>query len=167
MSGTIVIIRDFSLQDGQSQDVIALIEKSLTSTYFSFQHKRYKQVTIILMGSSILPVVVDIFTKSFEMLSLESSEYKSKVWLRYVQDTLIVWLHGKEKLVILSHLNNRLTYMNSTMKLKSNQRPPFLDVLVSRHPNDRRSLKFMKNQLIHIDNFMPVDIITLSKRCSS
>ena len=42
----------------------------------------------------------------FESLALESSQLQSKLWLRNVDDTFVIWQHGEESLhSFLNHLN--------------------------------------------------------------
>jgi hypothetical protein len=64
---------------------------------------------------------------------LNSAEFKPKLWLRYVDDCLLIWDHGEEK------LHNFLTFVNSqhsnikfTMETEVNKKLPFLDVLITR-----------------------------------
>jgi hypothetical protein len=43
----------------------------------------------------------------FEKLALDTTEYKPAKWLRYVDDTFIVWPHGPDKLQeFFHHINN-------------------------------------------------------------
>lgn len=110
----------------------------LTSTYFSFQGAFYQQSSGTPMGSPLSPVVADIFMEAFETVALDSSSYKPKVWFRYVDDTFIVWPHGRETLdVFLEHLNNQHCDIKFTMEIENNGSLPFLDVLVKRLPDGR------------------------------
>jgi hypothetical protein len=59
------------------------------------------------MGSSLSPVVSNIFMEHFEELALDSAQHKPSLWLRYVDDTFVVWPHGPEQLQnFLNHLNS-------------------------------------------------------------
>jgi hypothetical protein len=58
------------------------------------------------MGSSLSPVVSNIFMEHFEKLALETGDLKPAVWLRYVDDTFVVWPHGPSSLQeFLCHLS--------------------------------------------------------------
>ncbi|GJQ85251.1 hypothetical protein Trydic_g18485 [Trypoxylus dichotomus] len=60
------------------------------------------------MGSPLSPVVAIIFVESFESVALENSELQPKVWFRYVDDTFIIWPHGRDTLDnFLGHPNTQ------------------------------------------------------------
>jgi hypothetical protein len=44
------------------------------------------------MGNSLSPVVSNIFMEHFEEIALDATEYKPAEWLRYVDNTFMVWL---------------------------------------------------------------------------
>ena len=48
------------------------------------------------MGSPLSPIVANIYMQNFEKVSIESFPLKPKRWKRYVDDTDVVWPHGKE-----------------------------------------------------------------------
>ncbi|GJQ82463.1 hypothetical protein Trydic_g14454 [Trypoxylus dichotomus] len=53
-----------------------------------------------------LLIIGNIFMEDFETRALDTAKYKPKLWLRYVDDTFIIWTHGEDKLQnFLSHLN--------------------------------------------------------------
>ncbi|KZC11062.1 hypothetical protein WN55_02417 [Dufourea novaeangliae] len=68
---------------------------------------------------------------------LKEAPLKSSQWFRYVDDTIVVWSHGKNT------LNDFLNYINSlhpkiefTMQTETEEHTvPFLDVLVTRKPD--------------------------------
>lgn len=55
------------------------------------------------MVSPLSPVVAYIFMQAFETVVLESSTLNPKAWFRNVDDTFIVWSHGRN--IIDSFLN--------------------------------------------------------------
>ncbi|GJQ76462.1 hypothetical protein Trydic_g2175 [Trypoxylus dichotomus] len=62
---------------------------------------------------------------------MDSYEHKSKVWLRYVDDTFVIWPHGEEEVNgFLHHLNGLEESIKFTMELEVNNRIPFLEALV-------------------------------------
>jgi hypothetical protein len=51
----------------------------------------------MVMGSSLSPIISNIFMEHFEQLALDSAPQKRAMWLRYVDDTFVVWPHVVEK----------------------------------------------------------------------
>jgi hypothetical protein len=72
----------------------------------------------------------------FEQGALGSAAKKPAHWYRYVDDTFVVWPHGKELQDFLQHLNSIHPYMTFTMEMEHKKSLPFLDVRVSRKPDD-------------------------------
>jgi hypothetical protein len=59
------------------------------------------------MGNSLSPVVSNIFMEHFEDIALDTAEYKPAKWLRYVDDTFVVWSHGPARLQqFFNHINS-------------------------------------------------------------
>ena len=72
--------------------------------------------------------------ESFEKVAIDSFPLKSKRWKCYVDDTYVVWPHGKEELDrFLGHLNNQNNNIRFTMEIENNMSLPFLDVLISKN----------------------------------
>jgi hypothetical protein len=86
------------------------------------------------MGSSVSPVISNIFVERFEQIALDSAPHKPAMWLRYVDDTFVVWPHGTEKLEeFLSHMNSLRPTIQFTLETETGDSLPFLDVLVCRN----------------------------------
>ena len=58
------------------------------------------------MDSSIFPVFANIFIEHFEEETLRKILKKPEVWFRYINDTFVIWRHGKELRKFLIFLNN-------------------------------------------------------------
>jgi hypothetical protein len=85
------------------------------------------------MGSSLSPIVSNIFMEHLERFALDSAQFKPSLWHRYVDDTFVVWPHGPERLQdFLSHLNSLRPSIQFTMEIESDSAIAFLDVLVNR-----------------------------------
>ncbi|XP_033118412.1 uncharacterized protein LOC117118036 [Anneissia japonica] len=85
------------------------------------------------MGSPLSPVIANIFLEEFEQLALLSATKQPKLWLRYVDDTFIIWQHSKVYLDgFPDHLNSQHKSIMCTMEEEHNRSLPFLDVLVTR-----------------------------------
>jgi hypothetical protein len=88
------------------------------------------------MRSSLSPITANIFMEEFEEKFVYSNPMKPSLWLRYVDDCLIIWKHGREKLdSFLEYLYNCHTNIKFTIESEKEGRIPFLDVLLMRKPN--------------------------------
>jgi hypothetical protein len=102
------------------EDMMELLDICLKTTYFQFEDRFYQQKEGMAMGNSLSPVVSNIYMEHFEEMALDTAEYKPDKWLRYVDDTFVVWPHGQAKLQqFLQHLNNIRPTINFTMELET------------------------------------------------
>jgi hypothetical protein len=59
------------------------------------------------MGSPLSSIASNLFMEKFEKKSLDSYPLKPLRWKIFVDDTNVLWPHGKEELEnIFKHLNN-------------------------------------------------------------
>jgi hypothetical protein len=85
------------------------------------------------MGSPLALVIANFYTEHFEQQAISSAIKKPARWHRYVDDTFVVWPHGKFELQeFLKHLNNIHPNIAFTMEIEQDKTSPFLDVLVRR-----------------------------------
>jgi hypothetical protein len=90
----------------QVEAIMEVLEVCLRTTYFQVDGKFFQQKDGMAMGSSLSPIVSDIFMEHFEKLAHDSAQHKPLVWLQYVYDAFVVWLHGPSQLHdYLSHLS--------------------------------------------------------------
>jgi hypothetical protein len=81
------------------------------------------------MGSSIFPIVSNIY----KQLAVDSVQEKLLLWLRYVDDTFVIWPHYGEGIQnFLIHLNSLRPAIQFTIEIESEGTNPFLDVLFIR-----------------------------------
>nr|XP_023023996.1 uncharacterized protein LOC111512130 [Leptinotarsa decemlineata] len=117
------------------QHVTDLAEHCLKNTYFIFDNQIYKQVEGAPMGSSLLPVIANLFMMHFEKEALNNSRLKPTLWKRYVDDIFIIWPHGKQELNrFVTYLNNIHPRIQFTTEREENRQLPFLDLLITRKP---------------------------------
>jgi hypothetical protein len=50
------------------------------------------------MGSSLFPVVINIFMEHLEEIALDTSDHILAKWFRHTDSTLVFWLHGPVRL---------------------------------------------------------------------
>ena len=88
------------------------------------------------MGSPLSPILADIFMEEFETSCLRSAYLQPSLWLHYVDDTFVVWPHGRDTFQdFLQHLNEQHPSIKFTMEIEDDGRIPFLDVGISRNPD--------------------------------
>ncbi len=85
------------------------------------------------IGSPLSPVVANLFMEAFEEKALKSAVLSPRLWVRYVDDTFVLWQHGADELEkFLQYLNNQHHSIQFTMEKESESKIPFLDVRVER-----------------------------------
>jgi hypothetical protein len=84
-----------------------MLEVCLRTTYFQVDDEFFPQKDGMAIRSPLSPIVSNIYKKHFEKMALDSAQHKSSLWLRYVDDTFVVWPHGPK------HLQNFLSHLNS------------------------------------------------------
>jgi hypothetical protein len=88
--------------------------------------KFFQQKSGVAMGSTLSPIVGNIFMQHFENLALDSAQRKPSVWLQYVEHTFVVQPHGPELLhKFLSHISSLRPSIQFTMETESASIIPF------------------------------------------
>jgi hypothetical protein len=136
--------------------VADLIRHILTTTYFLYDSTFYEQTDGLAMGSPLAPVIADICMEKFEREALRPAK-KPAHWYRHVDDTFVVWLHGREALQeFLCHLNNIHNNIRFTMELEESGTLPFLDVVVKKRTDGKLSHTAFRKPT-HTDLYLHVD----------
>uniref|UniRef100_A0AAR5PP89 Reverse transcriptase domain-containing protein n=1 Tax=Dendroctonus ponderosae TaxID=77166 RepID=A0AAR5PP89_DENPD len=105
------------------------------------------------MGSPLSPVVANLFMEKFEETLLSTAPLKPTIWYRHVDDTFVLWRHGRKNLdIFLDHLNKQHTDIQFTMEVEQNHQLAFLDVLVSRLSNRLNHKVYRK--ATHTDRYL-------------
>uniref|UniRef100_UPI001AE043E5 reverse transcriptase domain-containing protein n=1 Tax=Chryseobacterium sp. RR2-3-20 TaxID=2787626 RepID=UPI001AE043E5 len=131
-------IETFEQERKLEPHIIELLKHCLKNTYFIYEGQQYKQLEGAPMGSRLSPPFANMFMTSFETKALDTAVEKPTLWLRYVDDTFVIWPHGEAKLYeFLNHLNSQHQRIQFTMEIEENNQLPFLDVLVIKKPNGR------------------------------
>ncbi|XP_076390580.1 uncharacterized protein LOC105662853 [Megachile rotundata] len=116
----------------------------------------YEQVSGAAMGSPISPVVADIYMEYLENYILNNAPLKPSQWFRYVDDTFVVWSHGREKLgEFLDYINSLDPNIQFTMEIENPDRSlPFLDTLITRKADGTLGHKVYRKPT-HTNRYQP------------
>ena len=135
----ITIIKQLLEQDQELQqrtslsidNILSLLEFCITSTHFSIQGKFYEQLEGVAMGSSLSPIVANLYIESFEVESIRSAPYPPYLWRRFVDDTFTI-LQSSQKDGLLEYLNSIDQHIQFTAEdQRTDGAMPFLDILVT------------------------------------
>ena len=58
------------------------------------------------MGSPLSPILANIYIEYFEEMALGSISQKPSMWLRYIDDSFILWPHQEDVQALLDHDNS-------------------------------------------------------------
>ena len=120
-----------------------LLHPCLTSTYFQYNGKHYKQLHDTAMGSPVAVVVAEIVMQNIEEQALATYSETLPLWLRYVDDTITA-IHESKIDEFHEHLNEQNTNIQFTKEIEENGKIPFLDCLVTRENNTLRTTVYRK-----------------------
>ena len=123
------ILKEYNKEQGfnlESEDVVQLLQFILTTTYFTFRGKIFRQLFGTAMGSPVSPIAANIF-----MEALAPMDCMPKLWLRYVDDIMeIVNKDCVEKLT--DHINkvDKSGSIKFTYEKESEGKLPLIDTLI-------------------------------------
>ena len=126
-----------------TEDIMDLLNLCITSTYFQYNGKHYKQLHGTAMGSPVSVVVAEIVMQHVEERALATCRQTIPLWLRYVDDTFTA-VHKDEIDDFDDYLNEQNAVIQFTKEIEENGKLPFLDCLVSRDNNELRTTVYRK-----------------------
>ena len=114
-----------------TDDIISLLDFTLSNNYFVYNNCVYKQVHGCAMGSPVSPIVANLCMEVVEELAINTSTVAPRVWKRYVDDSFVII---KKDAVSSFHdtLNSIDPKIVFTIEEENNGQISFLDTLVSR-----------------------------------
>ena len=113
-------------------NIMELLTLCITTTAFQLNDSYYQQIDGMAMGSPLSPVMANIYMEHFETEALKSAPLEPSLWLRYVDDTFVLWQHQEDVTSLLTHLNSIEPAIQFTMEREKDHSLPFLDVRVER-----------------------------------
>ena len=128
-----------------------LLHLCLTSTYFQYNGKLYKQLHRTARGSPVSVFVAEIVMQSIEEQTLATYIETLLLWLRYVDDTITA-VHENKIDEFHEHLNKQNTSIHFTKEITENGNISFLDCLVTRENNTLLSTVYKKTT--HTDRLL-------------
>ena len=139
------------------EEIITLSKMVLSSSYFRFGEDIFSQKLGVSMGSSLGPVAANLFMTHFEKLTMDSALSGGlripSMWVRYVDDILLVWPHSDEELdSFISFINGLRDSICFTKEMEVNNRISFLDVCILRGTTGFTFSVFRKNT--HTDRYL-------------
>ena len=129
-------------------DIVSLLNFTLSNNYFVFSDKIYKQVHGCVMGSPVSPVVANLCMEEIEEFAINASPVTPKIWKRYVDDSFCII---KKNGVTAFHdtLNSIDTNISFTIEHECNGKISFLDTSVSPQAAQALSMNHTSNTIWH------------------
>jgi len=110
--------------------ILRMLEYVLKKNNFDFDGKHYLQTGGTAMGTRLAPSFANIFMSYFEDNFVYNHHLQPTIWLRYIDDIFLIWLHGDNEFQsFLDHLNTCHNTIKFTAEI-SNQSVNFLDTKV-------------------------------------
>ena len=126
-----------------TDDIMDLLNLCLTSTYFQYNAKHYKQLHGTAMGCCCFRCCCRNCYENIEEQALSTYTKTLPLWLRYVDDTFTA-VHKDEIDTFHEHLNRQNNHIQFTKEIEENGKIPFLDCLVSRDENKLQTTIYRK-----------------------
>jgi len=111
------------------KDFILAIKFVLSSTYFAFNNKIYKQTYGTPMGSPLSPVITDVVMQDLETACLNKINFQLTFYSRYVDD--IVMVIPSDKIDLIFKTFNNHDRLKFTIEYEESRSLSFLDLLLT------------------------------------
>ena len=153
------ILKEYNKEHGynlESEDIVQLLQFILTTTYFTFRGKIFRQLFGTAMGSPVSPIAANIFMEALEQQAIATAPLNCtpKLWLRYVDD--ILEIVNKDCVEDLTDHINKVDGSGSikfTFEKESEGKLPFLDTLIVRKEDGSLKLLVYRKPT-HTDQYL-------------
>ena len=97
-------------------NLMEMLTFCVETTYFGMRYNIYRQEEGLAIGSTLSPVLANIYIEYFEEMALGFISLRPSMWVRYVDDTFILWSHQKHVQILLDHVNSIQPSIQLTME---------------------------------------------------
>ena len=104
----------------------------MVGTVFEFERSYFKQKFVITMGSPLSPVLAGLYMEYFESTLLSTLSPAPSLWLRYVDDVMVLWPENGNFDSFLADVNALAHSINITVERQEEEKIPFLDTVTYR-----------------------------------
>ena len=113
------------------QHITCLLEFCLNNTCFIFQGRYHEQTEGAAMGSSLSPIIANLYMEAFDKEAISTAPQPPTFWRRFVDDTFVIIQKTKED-SFFNHINNIDDKIQFTKEAsRSDGSMPFFDTLVT------------------------------------
>ena len=116
-------------------DIISLLDFTLSNNYFIHNDVTYKQIHGCAMGIPVSPVMANLCMEVIENTAIHTTLTKSKTWKRFVDDSFSII-----KKIAISTFHNTLNNIDPnisfTIELEQDNQISFIDALITRQGNN-------------------------------
>ncbi|XP_069985541.1 uncharacterized protein [Penaeus vannamei] len=122
---------------------ISLVKLCVYFGFFEFAGDEYHQISGLAMGSPLSAVLACLFLETLERGHYRNIIGRHSIWLRYIDDVLIIVPRRSCLHPMLTRLNSFREKILFTVE-EEDQKFPFLDSLINRGDNDLRFSAYRK-----------------------
>lgn len=110
--------------------ILKLLEMVLSLNNFKFNGQNYLQVVGTAIGTRVAPTFANIFMGYFEDKFVYNYPTQPVIWLRFIDDVLLIWNAGLDALILfIDFLNNCHPNIKFSHEISEKQ-VSFLDLLI-------------------------------------
>jgi hypothetical protein len=110
-----------------NKTLMKFLEAVLRKNNFTFNGNHYLQISGTAIGTKVAPSFGNRFLNKFEIQHVYTYKKQPLVWLRYIDDVFLIWVHSLEELnEFVDHLNSRLPTIKFSKEI-SDKEVSFLD----------------------------------------
>ena len=153
----------------QMDNLTEMLTLCVETNYFGMGSDIYQQEEGLAMGLPLSLVLANMFMEYFEEMALWSTSLKPSIWLRYVDDTFILWPHQEDVQILLDPVSSIRPSLQFTMDKELDNKLPFLDVFVTRTEQGFRSSVYRKptftGQYLNFNSHHPYTVKKGIVRC--
>ena len=142
-----------------TEDLVKMAEFVIRNNYFEFNGQVKQQISGTTIGTKFAPTYACIFMDEIETNFLQTQEFQSLLWFRYIDDVSFIWTHGPDKLVsFMTEFNNYHSNIKFTYE-SNKENITFLDLNLSLSGNklttDLHTKSTVKHQYSHYTSVYP------------